>query len=428
MVLVALKHGLEDNLTRLLRCERAKRHPAGRQLCRVKCAKVLELALVATREAWQRDVEPLDILRRVVCFDFDDQGIVTFGAASHRHTLQLHAFALNTLDELHERRCSHDRDGLRHVGSEVHPAQPPPERLLRQDVAGRGKSTQADDGGDVANVPAFLQHQHRDDGLVRALWSINLVSQAAKFLKLLFVLSARGFGDLAVLLGVDHQDAARQLWTSALQISAYLVAIAGVVDHYEKHRLLPEHQMLGIALLPFLNAERQVVCEALMKDRTLLWMKALPACRVRQYRVLDDTLMDGLHQGIVAHSLYEDCAVIAAWRSCYIDLKRKPTILLEHPVMDIADASEPSHSLVVDVVRFVVENGELVDLADQLSQVDLAVCRSAARAWAKGLEKVVAQVVVVRGGLCDVPEIDPMDVGKEEVARRPHKPDVVLEV
>ncbi|MES3015974.1 MAG: hypothetical protein V4750_19885, partial [Pseudomonadota bacterium] len=96
--------------------------------------------------------------------------------------------------------------------------------------------------------------------------------------------------------------------------------------------------------------------------------------------------------------------------------------------MNVADAAEPGHALVVDVVGLVVEDGEFVDLADQLAQVGLAVGRLAAGPLAEGLQKVVAQVLVFERGLAHVTEVDAVNVGEEEVADVAHHTHVVLQM
>ena len=96
--------------------------------------------------------------------------------------------------------------------------------------------------------------------------------------------------------------------------------------------------------------------------------------------------------------------------------------------MDIADAAEPRHALVVDVVRLVVEDGEFVDLADQLAEVDLAVGRPAGRLRAERLQKIVAQIVVLERRLAHVAQVDAMDVGEEQVAGIAHHAHVVLQM
>ena len=61
------------------------------------------------------------------------KGRVCVGA--HRDALEGDAFALDGLDEIHERGRAHHGNGLTLVGAEVHSAQAATEGLLGQDVA-----------------------------------------------------------------------------------------------------------------------------------------------------------------------------------------------------------------------------------------------------------------------------------------------------
>ena len=77
--------------------------------------------------------------------------------------------------------------------------------------------------------------------------------------------------------------------------------------------------------------------------------------RARRGRVPDER--------IVAYSLHKDRAVIVARRSRNVDLDRQPQVFLQQFVVDVLNVLEPCHAGVVDVVRFVVENGKFVDFA-----------------------------------------------------------------
>ena len=186
--------------------------------------------------------------------------------------------------------------------------------------------------------------------------------------------------------------------------------------------------MFGMALLPFLDAERQVVGELLVEDRARLLGQARAAGGVGQHRVLDHPLMDGFHQRVVADGLHEDRAVVVARCRRDVDLQGQPPVFLQHAVVDVADAAEPGHALVVDVVRLVVEDGQFVDLADQFAEVGLAVRRLAAGPRAEGLQEVVAQVVVFQCRLAHLAEVDAVDVGEEQVAHVTDHTHVVLQV
>ena len=152
------------------------------------------------------------------------------------------------------------------------------------------------------------------------------------------------------------------------------------------------------------------------------------AWRIGQNRMLHDVLMDGLDQRIVAHGLHKNGAVVVARRGRHVDLQRQGEILLEQLVMDVLDAFEPGHARIVNMVGFVVENGKLVDLANDLTQVGVAVGGLADGLWAERGQEVVAQIVIFKRGLADFAKIDAMDVGEEDVPRWPDDANVVLDM
>ena len=78
--------------------------------------------------------------------------------------------------------------------------------------------------------------------------------------------------------------------------------------------------MFGVALLPFLDAERQVVGELLVEDGARVLVETLAARRIGQHRMLDDALMDRLDQRVVADGLHEDRAIVVARRRRHVDL------------------------------------------------------------------------------------------------------------
>ena len=426
MVRLAFEHGLEDDLARLFGREVQQRQRLAGDGSGVEGIEIAVLALKAPRQARQRNIQRLDVLGRVGGFHLDHQRIFALATAAHRHPFEFDAFAADRLDELHEDGRTHHRNELGRVSAEIHAAQAATECLLGQDIARRRVGAQADDGGDIAHVPAFLEHQHRDDGLVLAVPGVDAVGFAAQGLEFFLVLAFRGLRNLAVVLGVDDEHCALQLGADAFQMRTHVVAVAGVIDHHEQHGLLAQALVLVEALLPLLDAERQIVGVLLVKEGAGMRMQACATGFVGQHRVLDDALVNGFDQRVVADGLHEDRAVVVARRGRHIDLQRQSPVLLQHAVMNISDAAEPGHARVVDVVRFVVEDGEFVDLAHEFAEVGLAVRRLARRFGAEGLEEIVAQVVVVERGLAHVAEIDAVDVGQKQVAGVTHHAHVVL--
>jgi hypothetical protein len=144
--------------------------------------------------------------------------------------------------------------------------------------------------------------------------------------------------------------------------------------------------------------------------------------------MLDDVLMNRLDQRVIGNGLNEDRAVVVLWRGSDINLYRQLTVLLQHVVMDILDALKPGHARVVDVVGLVIEDGQFIDLADDLAEVGLAVRRLADWLGPEGVEEVITQVVVFKRRLNYVPKIDAMDIGQEQIAGRTHHADIVLNV
>jgi len=83
----------------------------------------------------------------------------------------------------------------------------------------------------------------------------------------------------------------------------------------------------------------------------------------------------------------------------------------------------------VDVVRLVVENGEFLDLANDLTKVGLAVGSLAGGLLAERVgEEVVAQIVILQRRVANLAEEDAMDVGEKEIAGLADEADVVLNV
>ena len=430
VVHLGIEHRLEDDLAGLFRREGLDGQLRVAERRGVELRQVFELAVKAAGEAWQGDVEFVDVLSGRFSIDLDDEGVLPFASPcpAHRHPFEGHAFALDRFDELHESRGANDRDGLALVAAEIHAAQAAPQRLLGQDVALGGIGPQTDDGGDVAHVPAFLEHQHRHNRLEGRLPGVDLVRLLAQNLEIFLVLARGRFGNLAVGLGVDHQHSALQLRANLLQVRAHLIAVLGVIHHHEQHGLLAQLLVLGVALAPFLHAQLQVVGVFLGDQGAFVFGEFGAAGRIRQHRMLDHVLGDCLDQRVVAHGLHEDRAVVVARRGRHVHLYRQPQVFLQQPMMNVLNALEPGQAVVVDVVRLVVEHGEFVNLAHDLAQVGFAVVGLADGLFAERRQEVVAQIVIVQRRLRHFAEIDAVNVGEEDVARRPDDAHVVLNV
>lgn len=77
---------------------------------------------------------------------------------------------------------------------------------------------------------------------------------------------------------------------------------------------------------------------------------------------------------------------------------------------------------------FVVEYGQFVDLADDFTQVGVAVGGLPNRFGPERRQEIIAQVVVVERRLGHVTEINPVDVRQEPVAGGTHDAYIVLHV
>ena len=159
---------------------------------------------------------------------------------------------------------------------------------------------------------------------------VDVVGLLAEFFELIFVLARGGLGNFTVVLGVDDEHRTFQLGANFFQMGADLVAVAGVIHHNEQHGFFAQHFMLGIALAPFFDTELQVVLVFFGKDGAG-YVVAHPGAAggIRQYRVLDDVLMDSLDQRIIRHGLHEDRAVVVPWRGGHVHLQRKTVVLLQ---------------------------------------------------------------------------------------------------
>src|SRR4051812_44921164 len=112
--------------------------------------------------------------------------------------------------------------------------------------------------------------------------------------------------------------------------------------------------------------------------------------------MLYDVLVDRFDKGIVRDGLHEDGATVVPGGRGSVNLKRESAILLQHAMVNVLDTLEPGHVWIMDVVRFVVEDSELTDLAYDLAEINVAVSRLAGRLGTERREEVVAQIVVLK--------------------------------
>ena len=141
--------------------------------------------------------------------------------------------------------------------------------------------------------------------------------------------------------------------------------------------------------------------------------------------MLNHVLLYRLDQRVVANSLHENSAIVVSRGSGYVYLKRKAAVALAQLVVYVLDALEPRERLVVNVMRFVVEHGQLFDVTHDHAEVNFAV---GGLAYRLRPEEIVHQVVVVDGGQSFVACEHAVDVGEEDIARRVRDSNVVLHV
>ncbi|MBV6467578.1 MAG: hypothetical protein PGMFKBFP_02946 [Anaerolineales bacterium] len=136
-------------------------------------------------------------------------------------------------------------------------------------------------------------------------------------------------------------------------------------------------------------------------------------------------LNDGFHQRIIAHGLHEDGAVVVFGRGGDIQLQGEEAVFLLQAVVNIFDGFEPRQFAVVDVMRFVVDHDQFVNLAHDHAQIHFGFVGLACGTRA---EKIIFEIVVVerRGGF--VSSVDAMDVGQEQVSRFANDGHVILNV
>ena len=408
----SIEHGFENNLARFFGRERLERQLRIAERGRVERIQLLVFAVVAARKSGQGYVERINVLLFVFRVHFHDQRILTLTiAAAHRAVFELDAFALYRFDEFHEGRRAHHRHGLLHVRAEIHAAQSAAERLFGKYVAFRRIRAQPDDGGDIAHIPALFEHQHRDNGLVRTLPAVDGIRGGSQDFKLIFIFAGSGLGDFTVVLGMNDEHCALKFGANLFQMRADFIAVAGVVHHHEQHGFLAEFFVLGVALAPFLDAQRKIVGMFLGEQRAFVLLQLGAARRIRQHRMFDDVLVDRLDQRVIADGLNKNRAVVVARRGGDINLQGETPVSLQHPVMNVLNALEPRHSRVVNVVRFVVEDRQFFDLADNFAKIGFTVGRFANRLRPEGREEIITQVVILQRRIDDITEIDTVDVG-----------------
>ena len=103
--------------------------------------------------------------------------------------------------------------------------------------------------------------------------------------------------------------------------------------------------------------------------------------------MFDDVLVNGFNERIVRHGLHEDRTVVMTRRCSHIHLQGQMAVLLKHFVVNVLNGFEPSHLRIMYMMRFIVEDGELLDFTDNLAEVCFAVGGLATGLGPKGERK-----------------------------------------
>ena len=171
----------------------------------IKIIQIFILPIYSRRQYGNLNIQRIDVLVHICGVHFDYQGRIGRGVFAHRPALQRYPFILNGFHKFHKRIRADYADRFLGVTVRIHAAQSAPQGLLRQDIARRVVGAQADYGGHIAHIPAFLEYQHRDDGLERAVRGINVIGLLAQVFQFLLFLPRAGLRNFTVLFGVNHQ-------------------------------------------------------------------------------------------------------------------------------------------------------------------------------------------------------------------------------
>ena len=223
------------------------------QVVDIQIGQVFIFAIGARRQDRQFNVQGFQVFFLVILVNFDHQRRVRLTGFPHGFTFQYHAFGLNRFDKIHESVCADHTDILFDVAG-VHLAQAAPQGLFGQDVAFRGVGAQADNGGDVAHVPAFFEHQHRDNRFVRTLKTVDLIGLLTQQFQLFFGFAGLRLVDFAVAFGVDRQHGVFQVGVMAFQVFGHVVTVFGVVGHHKEDGFFAHLVMFGVGFAPFNHA------------------------------------------------------------------------------------------------------------------------------------------------------------------------------
>lgn len=91
---------------------------------------------------------------------------------------------------------------------------------------------------------------------------------------------------------------------------------------------------------------------------------ALQGCNIRTHQIIVRLVFVTLV--VQEQTLQQVAAFFSAGSFSWslIIQRRQSSVALQHPVMNVLDGFEPGHLWVVNVMRLLIENGELIHLAD----------------------------------------------------------------
>jgi hypothetical protein len=138
----------------------------------------------------------------------------------------------------------------------------------------------------IAHVPTLLEHEHGDDGFVGRIRLVNFIGSFAQLFQLFFVLAGCGFGNFAVVFGVNDENRGLEFGTNFFEILAHFIAIARVINHYEKNGFLSKRLMFGITFFPFFDAKFEVIVVFFGEDGAFAFDQFGPACDIGDERMI----------------------------------------------------------------------------------------------------------------------------------------------
>ena len=256
------------------------------------------------------------------------------------------------LPEVAERLVLDHDDALVEPGSwGGHASQAAAERLLGKDPVRGAERAEGDDHADVADVPAFAEHQDADDAADPAVGRVDVAGGAAGEVEVVL-------GDLAAAVGVDDEQLVAGEVGELLQVVAGFVRGERVLAHHEQHGPLARRRERLVEDAPAADGDVEPLPVALERRVAELDGRAGD---LADDRGLDDPVRDGLRERVVDDDVTEHPAVLVLRRGGVVELGDDAGApLAGRPCAELGvqalDRLVPLELLVMDVVRLVVED------------------------------------------------------------------------